>query len=109
RSGHVRSDRNGGIRVFGGASTYSVKACKAIGPDVDASQVRVEVNGDEVSATGPDNQDWFVYFIVQTPRNATLTVSATNGPIGVYDFDGTLNARAQNGPLSLTGSTGTID
>jgi len=109
RSLRVHSDRNGGIRVFGGASAYSVKACKAIGPDVDASQVRVEVNGDDVSVSGPDNRDLFVYFILQTPRSATLTVSATNGPIGIYDFDGTLNARAQNGPVGLTDSSGTID
>lgn len=39
--------------------------------------MRVSVNGDEVRASGPENDDWVVYFIVETPRNATLDVSST--------------------------------
>lgn len=110
RSLRIRSDQNGGIRVIGSRTGgYAVTACKATGLSSDASQVRVNVNGNEVSASGPDNDNWVVYFIVQTPRSATLDLTASNGPIGVYEFDGTLTARAQNGPLGIKDSTGTID
>ena len=110
RSLRVRSDQNGGIRVIGSRTGgYAVTACKAAALTSDVSQVRVSINGNEVSATGPDSDDWVVYFIVQTPRNATLDVQSTNGPIGIYEFDGTLTARAQNGPLGMKDSSGTID
>jgi hypothetical protein len=110
RSLRVRSGQNGGIRVVGTRTGgYTVTACKAAALSSDASQVRINVNGDEVTASGPDSDNWVVYFIVQTPRNATLDVTSSNGPIGVYEFDGTLTARAQNGPLGIKDSTGTID
>lgn len=110
RSLRVRSEMHGGIRVVGDASGgYSVTACKASGLNGDVSRIRVSVKGNEVSATGPDDDDWIVYFIVRAPRNATLDVSSSNGPVGVYDFDGTLTARATNGPVGLKDSRGTID
>ena len=110
RSLRVRSDQNGGIRVIGSRTGgYTVTACKAAALSSDVNQVRVTVNGDEVAATGPDSDNWVVYFIVQTPRAATLDLSSTNGPIGVYEFDGTLTARAKNGPLGIKNSSGTID
>ncbi|HSP14548.1 MAG TPA: hypothetical protein VLV78_07345 [Thermoanaerobaculia bacterium] len=110
RSLRVRSDRNGGIRVIGSSgSGYAVKACKAVGSGLEASQIRVAFDGNEVSASGPDNEDWIVYFIVQTPRNASLDLESRNGPVGVYQFNGTMTARAKNGPLSLKESSGTID
>jgi hypothetical protein len=110
RSLRVRSDQNGGVRVIGTrGSGYSVKACKAAALSSDAGQVRIVVSGNEVSATGPENGDWVVYFIVSTPPNATLDVNATNGPISIYQFNGTLSARAHNGPLSVKDSSGTID
>ncbi len=107
----VNSDRNGGIRVVGSLSGtgFSVTACKAAAASVDLRQVQATLNGDQVSATGPDNQDWVVYFIVQTPRGASLDLTSSNGPISVYEFDGTLTARAQNGPLGIRDSSGTID
>ena len=110
RSLRVHSDQNGGVRVIGtSGSGYAVKACKAAALNADISQVRVSVNGNEVTASGPDNNDWVVYFIVSTPPNATLDVDATNGPIGIYGFNGTLSARAHNGPVGLKNSSGTID
>src|SRR5689334_12908279 len=108
RSLTVNSDHNGGIRVIGGAGSYSVRACKAA-LSGDLSQVRVNWNGSELTASGPDNDNWVVYFIVQAPRGANLNLTSSNGPISVYQFDGTLNARAHNGPLSLRDSGGTID
>ena len=110
RSLKVTSDQNGGIRVLGTTgSSYSVLACKAAAAGLDASSIRVGLDGNELTASGPDNENWIVYFIVQAPRGATLDLQASNGPISVRDFDGTLNARAHNGPLGLKNSRGTID
>lgn len=106
----VRSARNGGIRVIGSeGSGYAVQACKAVAPGFDPAQVRISVNGNEVTADGADSERWIVYFIVQTPRNATLDLQSGNGPIAVKGFDGTLTAHVENGPLSLKESRGTID
>ena len=103
----VRAERNGGVRVVG-STRYAVTACKAAAPGFDAAQIRVNVNGQEVSGSGPGNDDWVLYFIVQTPRNASLELESTNGPLSVYHFDGTLNASVVNGPLSVKESSGTI-
>ena len=110
RALRVRTDQNGGVRVIGNSGGgYAVTACKAVSMGTDPNQVRVNVSVDEITASGPDNGDWIVYFIVQTPRNATLDVHSSNGPISVYQFDGTLTARAHNGPLGIKNSSGTID
>lgn len=104
----VRSSQHGGIRVIGGSGAYSVRACKWVASG-DASRVRVSLSGNEVSVDGPENDNWMVFLIVQTPRNATLDVDAGNGPVSVREFDGTLTAHVENGPLSIKSSGGTID
>ncbi len=110
RSLRVRTDRNGGIRLIGtSGSGYAVKACKAVGAGVDPAQIRVRLDGSEVSATGPDDEDWVVFLIVQTPRNASVDAESKNGPLSVHQFNGTLTARAVNGPLSVKESSGTIE
>ncbi len=106
----VRTENNSGIRVIGSTGRgYSVVACKAVAPGFDASAIRVNVNGNEVSADGPDTEDWMLYFIVQTPPAATLDLDARSGPVSVRDFNGTLTAHTNNGPLSLKNSSGSID
>ena len=106
----VRNDGNGGIRVIGTeGATYAVRLCKAVGPSLDPGQVRASVNGDQVSASGPDSERWVAYFIVQTPRNATLDLQSANGPISVRRFEGKLTVRAENGPLALKESSGTVE
>jgi hypothetical protein len=106
----VTSDHNGGIYATGwSGSTYSVQACKAVGPETNASAVRVRVSGNEISSDGPDEGRWVVYFIVRAPRGATLDLDSTNGPISLETINGTINARVTNGPLSLKDSTGRID
>ena len=111
RALRVTAAQNGGIRVIGSTSgsAYAVHACKAVAPGVEAASVRVTFNGNEVTATGPDNDDWTDFFIVQTPPNATLDAFAKNGPISVRDFTGTLTANTQNGPLALKNAAGTIE
>jgi len=110
RSLKVRSDRNGSIRVIGtSSSTYGVKACKASALG-NANDLHVNVSGNEVSAEGFDgDRRSIVYFIVFAPRNATLDLTATNGPISVDGVDGSVTAHALNGPIAVKASSGTLD
>lgn len=105
----VHTGRNGGVYVSGtDDGAYSVKACKASALG-DSSSIRASLNGQTLSAEGPDRSDWVVYFIVRAPRNANLDLSANNGPVSVRDVNGTITAHTQNGPLSLKNTTGTVD
>ena len=108
RSLKVRSDRNGGIRVTGGAGAFAVKACKASAFG-DPRDLRVHLDGNEVSAEPADDNTSVVYFLVSAPRNATLDLSASNGPIAIHEFDGTVTAHAHNGPIAVKDSAGTLD
>lgn len=107
----VHAEENGGgIRVSGTAGhTYIVTLCKAVAPGLDASAVRAVLAGNEVSAAGPSGKRWVGYFLIQAPRGAALDLRATNGPIAVDKFDGTLKAQAINGPVRLKESSGTIE
>ncbi|HKO58208.1 MAG TPA: hypothetical protein VJ276_20245 [Thermoanaerobaculia bacterium] len=102
---------NGGIRVTGwDRPDWSIKACRATNPNFNDSDVRPYLRGDELGVDGDeyDNQA-VVYFLIRAPRNATLTLDAHNGAIGVQGISGTLRARTQNGPISLTQVAGSVD
>lgn len=110
RSLKVRSDRNGSIRVIGTtASTFGVKACKASALG-NANDIRVSISGNEVSADRVDNDSRsIVYFLVFAPRNGTLDLDATNGPISIDGVEGSVTANALNGPIAVKESSGTLD
>jgi len=109
RSLSVTPPKNGGVYVYGtDDSTYSVKACKAV-REGDANMLTTRLRGNELTADMPDDDvKGVVYFIVRTPRNASLELESQNGPLAVRNFSGTLNAHTQNGPLSLEDVTGSI-
>jgi len=125
RSLVVRAPRNGGIWVTGSDGPLSVTACKAAGIAEALDAVRVNFSGGEVSASGPGEGDWVVYFLVRAPRgagldlrshngpislrgvNASVTAGATNGPVSVRESSGTFDLQTQNGPISLSGGSGT--
>jgi hypothetical protein len=110
RSLTVHTAHNGGVRVLGwDQPTYSVQACKAAALASDLAQVRASVSGNEVTASGPDNGQWVVYFLVRAPRNATLDLEAQNGEIALHDVVGTISAHSQNGPVAIKHSSGTMD
>lgn len=110
KSLELRNEHHGGIHVSGWTgSTYQVRACKATRPGADESAIRVTASGNKVSAEGPDEDRWIVYYIVRAPRNAVLDLYSTNGGIGVDNVNGTITARAINGPVSVKDSSGTID
>jgi len=105
----VRTDRNGGVFVIGGASAWSAQACRASALR-GGSDIKISYNGDVLSADGPDEgNQWVVYFIVHAPRGASLDLETHNGQICLRDVDGNVTARVHNGPLSLKNAGGTID
>ncbi|HEY6893886.1 MAG TPA: DUF4097 family beta strand repeat-containing protein, partial [Rhodanobacteraceae bacterium] len=104
----IRAPQNGGIQV-GSSDRYEVRACKAAAPGVSLNDVRVRFDGNALTADGPDNQQWVVYFLVRVPRGASLDLSTHNGPISLRRVDGSVTARAVNGPISLRESSGTLD
>ena len=106
----IDSARNGGIHVVGtDANGYSVTACKAADVEETLRGITTRISGNEISANGPDSGSWTVFFLVRSPRNATLDLESHNGPIGLDHVIGTVMARATNGPISLKGSSGTMD
>lgn len=108
----VREVENGGVQVHGwDKDTYSVTACKAaVGDDAARllSQIKLTVQGGEVSLSGPhgDRDDWTVYLLIRTPRSADIEVTAHNGPVSFYTVDGKITTRATNGPISMKDCSG---
>ena len=115
----VRPDGNGGVTIEGGGgSEYSITACVSAGaPNVADAQaiadgVQLRFDGNRVSATEPQgtrNGNWNVQFVIETPRNADVSVVTHNGPIGLSGVSGRFDVRAQNGPISVHASQGDID
>ena len=81
RSLKVTADRNGGVRVTGwDGAGYAITACKAAANATDLAALRATLNGDELTAAGPEDET-MVYFLVRAPRNAVLDLRATNGAV----------------------------
>jgi hypothetical protein len=108
----VHEVENGGVQVHGwDKDVYSVTACKAaVGEDAARllSQIKLAVQGGEVSVSGPhgDREDWTVYLLIRTPRSADIEVTAHNGPVSFYTVDGKITTRATNGPISMKDCSG---
>ena len=108
----IREVENGGVQVQGwDKDVYSVTACKAaVGSDAARllSQIKLAVQGGEVSVSGPhgDRDDWTVYLLIRTPRSADIEVAAHNGPVSFYTVNGKITTRATNGPISMRDCSG---
>jgi hypothetical protein len=106
----VHAARNGGIYVTGSDSgRFEVTACKAALVATALNDVRVAMSGNGVTADGPGDDRWIVYFLVRAPRGAGLDLDATNGPISLRNVSGTIGARAVNGPISAREVEGTVN
>ena len=69
----VRAPQNGGINVIGTDSgRYEVTACKAAAIATTLNDIRVRVSGNELTAEGPSDSRWVVYFLVRAPRGAGI-------------------------------------
>jgi len=108
----VHRHSNGGTQVVGwDGANYSVTACKAVARGNDAermlSQITMSIENGTVSTSGPGGEnDWTVFLLIRAPRGAALDLDTMNGPISLYDVDGTVKARADNGPISLKNFSG---
>jgi hypothetical protein len=111
----VSAGANGGVQVQGWErNDYSVTLCKAAAPGTDAesilSQISLKVSNGEVSVNGPANQDeWFAYLLVKSPKGAAIEAHATNGPLGFYRVDGKVSAKTVNGPVELEDASGDME
>jgi DUF4097 and DUF4098 domain-containing protein YvlB len=112
----VHEIQNGGVQVQGwDKELYSVTACKAaVGSGGEAqrliSQIKLSVQGGEVSVSGPSSHDdWTVFLLIRTPKAADLELTTHNGPAGFYSVDGKITARATNGPISIKDCSGEAD
>lgn len=115
---HVEAESNGGLQVQGwDGDNYSVTLCKAAEPGNDAdqilSQIKLNIEGGQVSVTGPshdrDDRDWSAYLLVRAPKGAMLSLNVNNGPVSVYGVQGNITAKAVNGPVSMKDANGNID
>ncbi|HTK94810.1 MAG TPA: hypothetical protein VL382_04165, partial [Terriglobales bacterium] len=112
----IHAAHNGGVLVRGwDKNEVLVKACKAVAADDEASaksllgQLKMSVNGNQVSASGPGSEhDWVVHFLVRVPRNIKLALDAHNGPINIRDVQGTVSAETVNGPVDVSRCSGDI-
>ena len=115
----VRPGGNGGVSIEGGSGgEYSITACVSAGArdfsdaQAAADSVQLRIEGSRVSVTAPDDsrlRNWSVHLVIETPRNADVSVDTQNGPISLDRVSGRFDVRAQNGPVSIRGGEGEID
>jgi len=111
----VRSSKNGGIHVQGwNGSDYSITACIAAGGNTanDAKaildQIKLSVVDGKVTVEGPNPQDWVAFLIIQAPNGSSLELESGNGPVGVANFSGNIQARNVNGPITFRDVNGQV-
>jgi DUF4097 and DUF4098 domain-containing protein YvlB len=96
---------------------YSVETCKVAVADTrstaDTIARGIAVNhvAGNLSVSGPtvDNGDWIVVFFIHAPKDATLSLETTNGPIDVKGINGNVRLRAANGPIAVSDCGGNVD
>src|SRR4030095_3311302 len=69
-----------------------------------ANQVRIEVSGSKIFASGPDsgkNLQWDVSYEIFVPRRSDVSVETHNGGISIADVSGRLDFNATNGGVVL--------
>jgi len=114
----VDGGTNGGVTVKGWSEGgMLVRArVRAYAPTRDearslARQVRVQTEGGEIRATGPERREgrsWSVSYELFVPRSTGLDVETTNGGIAVERVSGAMHLEARNGPVSLRGVGGDV-
>jgi hypothetical protein len=111
----VEAEYNGGLQVQGGdGDAYSVTLCKAAEAGNDAqsllSQIHLNFQNGELRVNGPSShQHWSAYVLIRAPKNASLDLSAHNGPLSLSHVDGKLKVRTDNGPITVADCTGELD
>src|SRR5262249_25518446 len=120
----IQAGHNGGVTVKGWSqNSVLVRSRLESWADSDsdardlASQIRLEISGARIRATGPerigwfnwdDDRSWAVSFEVFAPWNSNLTVDAHNGAVSISDIRGQMEVETHNGGLRLTRVGGDI-
>jgi hypothetical protein len=98
----LRPSHNGGVSVEGwDQPDIEVTACKSADEQSRLGQIRMVVNGGDVTSEGPNGSGWNVHFLVRVPNGIHLTAEAHNGPLSFRHVNGTVEARTENGPVSV--------
>jgi DUF4097 and DUF4098 domain-containing protein YvlB len=112
----VSGAKNGPVYVTGSdRSDYQVTLCKfTAGDTADEARARLadlsfSLENGRVTVNGPGGNAYVAYVIVETPREAKLSVDVTNGPLDLRSVSGTIVARTLNGPLAVQGVSGEVD
>lgn len=109
---------NGGIDVTGterGDMLVRVRVAAWADTDEEAwqmvSDVRLHLDGAELSASGPDGsgkRSWSASFRLSVPVRTDLALESTNGGIAIEDVDGDIEFRTTNGGIRVAGLAGTV-
>jgi DUF4097 and DUF4098 domain-containing protein YvlB len=111
----VQAHSNGGLQVEGwDKENYGVALCKGADRNSDAqavlSQIHLNFQNGELTVSGPRSSErWSAHLLVHAPKGAAMELSAHNGPIGVYQVDGTLKVRTENGPITVSECSGELE
>jgi len=120
----VDARQNGGVSVRGwDRSDVHVRARVVVWADSEAearsiaSAIKLVTTDGRIRADGPTRESrgrswrdrhWSVAFELEVPRNAELSVTATNGGVNVSDVRGRLDLRTVNGGIVLDDVGGNI-
>lgn len=118
----LQPGHNGGITVKGWSqNSVFVRAMVEAWSSSDAnarslsSQVRVDMGGGLIRATGPDNNNngfqnegWSVSLEVFAPWNTDLKMESHNGGITISDMRGRINFQTHNGGVHLARIAGDV-
>ena len=105
----IRIDAESSPVSVRGGDRYSVTVCKAaISTDL-LREIHVSLDANAIKTDGPNGRYWSVQYLITTPPNAKVDVTATNGPLALSQVDGTITARAINGPLALDRLSGEVE
>ena len=109
----------GNIRVRGwDRADYTVETCKVAVAETRAEaeqlarSVSISRSAGRISHNGPsatDNGQWSVVYLIHAPKDATVDLETSNGPLAVRDMNGTVKVRASNGPIAITDCGGNVD
>lgn len=110
--------QNGGVSVKGwDQNQVLVRARVQTGAPTEAEatalaqQVRIEVGGNKIFASGPEsNRDrhWDVSYEIFVPRRSDVSVETHNGGIAIVDVNGKIDFDATNGGVVLRRIGGTV-
>jgi hypothetical protein len=111
----VQADSNGGLQVEGwDKDSYSVTLCKAAKPGSDAEsvlgQIKLTFSNGELGVSGPNSHhQWSAHLLIKAPRGAAMDLNVHNGPMGLYQVEGSLKVHAVNGPITVRGCKGELN